>query len=192
MTNVPCGLQAADGRAPGTLRLRPAVAADVPAIAGVCVRATRTAYVPLVGEAYVARVVAHWYGRERLLREVAPSPQWFGFTVAELDGTIAGVAGTGRTADPSTCELFTLYVDPDRQRRGVGRSLVAHAARQARQAGASRLLAAVMPGNAPAIAFYERCGFRAAGDRPIYAPHGAEGGPDVALVYVVTFTQLET
>jgi hypothetical protein len=31
--------------------------------------------------------------------------------------------------------------------------------------------------------FYESCGFASAGSRPIYAPHGEEGGPEVALVY---------
>ncbi len=155
----------------------------MPAIAAVCTRATREAYVPLVGEAYVARVIAHWYGHERLHDEVAPSPYWFGFTVAESNGVIAGVAGTGRTSEPSTCELFTLYVDPPWKRHGIGRALVGDALRQAREAGASRLQAAVMPGNTPAIAFYEACGFQAVGERPIYAPHGPEGGPEVALVY---------
>ena len=166
------------------LRIRAATAADVGAIAETCSRATRQAYAHLVGDAYVERVIAHWYGHERLAREVAPSPRWFGYTVAERDGAVAGVAGTGPTASPSTCELFTLYVDPAHQRHGVGTMLVAHAARQARDAGAARLEAAVMPGNVGAVAFYEACGFARAGERPIYAPHGNEGGPDVAFVYV--------
>lgn len=165
-----------------TLRIRAAVAADVPDMAAVCARATRQAYEGLVEPGYVARVIAHWYGHERLLAELAPSPTWFGFVVADVDGVIVGVAGTGRTADAATCELFTLYVDPARQRRGAGRALVAHALAQAREAGASRLLVAVMPGNDAAVAFYRACGFTPAGERPIYAPHGAEGGPPVALV----------
>ena len=64
-----------------------------------------------------------------------------------------------------------------------GRRLVAHAVGTCRAAHADRLDVAVLPGNQPAIAFYEACGFTFAGERPIYAPHGAQGGPDVALVY---------
>ena len=40
-----------------------------------------------------------------------------------------------------------------------------------------------MPGNLQAIRFYEACGFSAAGARPIYAPHGEEGGPHEALLF---------
>lgn len=164
--------------------VRPARLDDVAAISGICTRATRQAYAGLATDAYVERIVAHWYGLERLAREIEPGGDWFGFVVAGVDDRLAGVAGTGRTADPETCELFTLYVDPERQRCGVGRALLGHAVLQARQAGARRLEAAVMPGNTAAVAFYEACGFRFTGTRPIYAPHGAEGGPDVALVLV--------
>ena len=164
--------------------VRPASAADVPAIADVCARATRQAYTGLVTDDYVRRVIGHWYGLERLHREIAPTPSWFGFDVADLEGGIAGVGGCGRTDDAQTCELFTLYVEPAHQRRGVGRALVARAAAHARAASASRLKVAVMPGNDNAIRFYLACGFTSAGQRPIYAPHGAEGGPGVALVFV--------
>ena len=152
-------------------------------MSAVCSRATRQAYAGLVDHDYVERVIAHWYGHDRLLAEFAPSPGWFGFTVAEIEEAVAGVAGTGRGPEVGTCELYTLYVDPAHQRRGAGRTLVAHAVEQAREAGASRVQVAVMPGNVGAIAFYEACGFEYAGERPIYAPHGAEGGPGVALVF---------
>jgi ribosomal protein S18 acetylase RimI-like enzyme len=166
------------------VRIRLATPGDVPAIADLCTRATREAYAGLVSEAYLARVVAHWYGHDRLLSEIAPAPGWFGFMVAERDGVVTGVAGTGAGSRDDSCELFTLYVDPVRQRRGVGRVLVAHAIGLARGADASELEVAVMPGNEAAMAFYEACGFRPAGERRIYAPHGEEGGPPVALVYV--------
>jgi ribosomal protein S18 acetylase RimI-like enzyme len=66
---------------------------------------------------------------------------------------------------------------------GTGRALVAQAMADARVAEARCLHVAVMPGNLPAIRFYEACGFTYSGEREIYAPHGREGGPEVALVY---------
>ena len=102
-----------------------------------------------------------------------------------MDGDdVVGVAGTGQSAEhPEACELFALYVDPAAQRRGIGRQLVAQAVAAGETAGARRLDVAVIPGNLPAVRFYEACGFTFAGERPIYAPHGQQGGPAVALVY---------
>ena len=103
----------------------------------------------------------------------------FIFTVNDI---IVGVAGSG-WGDDDGAELFTLYVDPAWHRRGVGRTLVGHESRRVREVGAARLDVAVMPGNAPAVLFYERCGFTYTCERPIHAPHGREGGPDHAVVY---------
>lgn len=165
--------------------IRQAVEDDAEAIAAVCTRAASRAYAGLVTDEYVARVVAHFHAPARVRREVAPAEGWFGFAVAECDQQVVGAAGTGRSAhDASACELYTLHVDPPHQREGVGRALVAHSVAQARVAGARHLDVAVMPGNMGAIRFYQACGFVAAGDRPIYAPHGEEGGPAVALVFM--------
>ena len=165
------------------LPIRPATAVDVAAIADVCGRATRLAYAGLVSDDYLARVIAHWYGHERLTREVDASPGWFGFTVAVRDDQVVGVAGTGLADSAATSELFTLYVDPACQRHGIGRSLIEHALAQSVAAGATMLQAAVLPGNHPAARFYLTCGFSYRGERPIYAPHGAAGGPATALVF---------
>ena len=162
--------------------IRDAQPADVPAIAELCARAIHQAYAGLVTADYITRVVSHWYGPERLRREIAPAPGWFGFVVATEDG-VAGVAGSGWAEGGQACELFTLYVDPARQRRGIGRALVAHEVDRARRSGGRWLDVAVLPGNLAAMRFYQACGFTPAGERPIYAPHGAEGGPDVAVIY---------
>jgi len=164
--------------------IRPATKDEAEAVAAVCTRAARVAYAGLVSEDYIDRVIAHFHAVDRIEREIAPSPGWFGFMVAESTGTVVAVAGTGRSAQhQDACELFTLYVDPSHQRTGIGHKLVAQAVAAASAAGATRLDVAVMPGNTPAIRFYEACGFTCAGERDIYAPHGQEGGPAVALVY---------
>lgn len=166
------------------LVVRAAMLDDAAAIVEVGTRALRQAYVDLVTPDYLARVIAHFYGRERIEREIPASDQWFGYRVAQEDAWVIGLAGTGCVADhPDRCELFALYVDPGRQRRGAGRALLADAVAQARHAGADWLQVAVMPGNRVAVAFYEAMGFVPTGERPIYAPHGEEGGPQVALVF---------
>jgi ribosomal protein S18 acetylase RimI-like enzyme len=164
--------------------VRPAAETDASAMADVCARAARTAYVDLVTGDYLDRAIAHFYDAERLRSEIAPGPGWFGFVVAQVAERVVGVAGTGRSAQHADgCELYALYVDPAAQRQGIGRALVEQAAIDARGAGARRLDVAVIPGNQPALRFYDACGFSFAGERPIYAPHGQDGGPDNALVF---------
>ncbi len=178
------GMDRANDTSGSQVRIRPALPEDAVAIADVCVRSAGAAYAELVTGDYVNRLNAHFHGVDRIRREIPPSDGWFGFIVARDHGVVVGVAGTGRSAEHGdACELFTLYVDPTRQRRGVGRALVGRSIAQAVEAGARRLDVAVMPGNLSAMRFYEACGFSLSGERAIYAPHGAEGGPPVALVY---------
>lgn len=166
--------------------IRLARADDADAIVALCARAARAAYAGLVSPDFLDRTIAHFYEPTRIRREIPPSPGWFGFVVATCDDVVAGVAGTGQSAEqPETCELFTLYVDQAFQRRGIGRALVADSVTQAAQAGATSLDVAAMPGNEAAVRFYQTCGFSFTGERPIYAPHGEEGGPPVALVYTI-------
>ena len=59
---------------------------------------------------------------------------------------------------PGTFEIKNLAVAPESQRRGYGRSMVEHVARQCRGRG-TRLL--VGTGDSPlTVPFYESCGFR--------------------------------
>lgn len=166
------------------LVVRAATPEDAASIVDVGSRAARQAYAGIVTPGYLERVVTHFYGLERIRREIAPYQGWFGYRVAQEDAWVVGLAGTGHVPDaPDRCELFALYVDPRHQRRGVGRALLADAIDQARDAGAEWLQVAVMPGNQRAFGFYLACGFTPAGSRPIYAPHGEDGGPHQALVF---------
>jgi ribosomal protein S18 acetylase RimI-like enzyme len=163
--------------------IRHATQDDAAAIVAVCTRAARLAYVDLVTPDYLDRVVTHFYNADRVSREIAPAAGWFGFVVVQDAAHVVGAAGTGRSAErDDACELFTLYVDPDAQRQGVGRALVAQSIARARAFGATHLDVAVMPGNTTALRFYAACGFTVAGEREIYAPHGRDGGPQMALL----------
>lgn len=63
--------------------------------------------------------------------------------------------------EPGTFEIKNLAVAPESQRRGYGRAMVEHAARQCRGRG-KRLL--VGTGDSPlTVPFYKACGFRECG-----------------------------
>jgi len=79
--------------------------------------------------------------------------------VAELDGAIVGFAAMLPRAD-GKMELDGLFVEPDRQRYGIGRTLVEHCCEFARQHGSPALH---VVGNPHAEGFYLRCGFALVG-----------------------------
>jgi GNAT superfamily N-acetyltransferase len=64
-------------------------------------------------------------------------------------------------------ELGHLFIDPDAQRRGHGRALVAHARTTARARGFTRMIIQSDPHAAP---FYESCGAQPLGTRPSSIP----------------------
>jgi GNAT superfamily N-acetyltransferase len=75
--------------------------------------------------------------------------------VAELDGVMAGFSVL-LEPQGDACELDGLFVEPAVMRRGIGRALIADAARRARRIGAERI---EVDANPQAIAFYEAVGF---------------------------------
>lgn len=93
-------------------------------------------------------------------------------------GRLAGFIVTMPAVDE--VHLLVIGVAPERQRRGLGRALLAHAIAAARQAGMTRMLLEVRPSNDTAIAFYRRTGFAEIGRRKGYYP--AEHGREDAIV----------
>ena len=103
---------------------------------------------------------------ERWRRELAePSPRRTTLT-AELDGRIVAF---GSACAPTEAvfegrgEIRWLHVDPAMQGRGVGRTLMAALADELAGWGYRGCALAVVVGNHPAMAFYERLGGRKAG-----------------------------
>ena len=82
-----------------------------------------------------------------------------GVFVAEHSGKIEGFAAILPRADGNS-ELDALFVEPECWRQGVGRVLVEHCARAARESGASCLH---VIGNPHARYFYVACGFQVLG-----------------------------
>jgi ribosomal protein S18 acetylase RimI-like enzyme len=87
--------------------------------------------------------------------------------VAVIDGAVAGYVKLARAvpleSNRHVLEIRGLAVDPAQHRRGVGRLLLAAAAREASARGARRLTLRVLGPNNAARALYESCGFKVEG-----------------------------
>jgi len=89
--------------------------------------------------------------------------------VAEVDGDVAGYVKLRHPTElPASRHVLLvngLAVDPDVQRRGVGRALLLAAIEEARRRGARRLTLNVLGTNPGALALYAACGFAVEGVR---------------------------
>jgi ribosomal-protein-alanine N-acetyltransferase len=99
--------------------------------------------------------------------------------VAHADGELIGYAVMMLAAGEA--HLLNLSVAAHRQRRGRGRSLLAHLVAVAREQGARVLFLEVRPSNEAGKRLYSGCGFEQVGARRGYYP--AEDGREDALVY---------
>ena len=79
------------------------------------------------------------------------------FLLAVRDGKVVGSVMAGY--DGHRGWINYLGVDPERQRRGVGRALMDEAERRLRELGCPKINLQVRADNEAAMAFYERIGF---------------------------------
>lgn len=158
----------------------PAGPADAEALADVHVRAWRETYRGLLPDAYLARmsVVAHarrWAGS--LTR---PGPGELTLAAADRAGLVGyACAAPSRTGRAGEGEIQTLYILKRAQRAGLGRRLVADAARALAAQGATSLMISVLRDNHRARGFYERLG-------GVSEPERREPGPG-GLVFEVAY-----
>ncbi|MBM0235983.1 GNAT family N-acetyltransferase [Micromonospora sp. ATA32] len=160
-----------------TVRVRRAVAADADAAGGVFLACWHRSYAdllpPQVQDRYdEASAVALW----RRVLTAAPD----GVLVADQAGH--GVRGVVRFgADPNDARhghVFSLYVHPDAQGLGLGRTLLDAAAGKLRAAGYATATLWVFAGNAAARAFYAAQGWTPDGGTRV---EEAYGEPEVRL-----------
>ncbi|HET7306212.1 MAG TPA: ribosomal protein S18-alanine N-acetyltransferase [Gammaproteobacteria bacterium] len=81
---------------------------------------------------------------------------------------------------PGEAHILNLCVDPRRQRRGYGRTIMEHLITLAIEQGAARMWLEVRPSNDAARRLYKSLGFKQAGRRRAYYPE--EKGREDALV----------
>ncbi|HEU5033671.1 MAG TPA: ribosomal protein S18-alanine N-acetyltransferase [Mycobacteriales bacterium] len=96
------------------------------------------------------------------------------YLVATAADEVVGYAGLCAYADDQAF-VQTIAVDPAHQRHGIGTALLSALVEEADRRGCAHLDLEVRADNPPAIALYERFGFRRIGVRPrYYQPSGTD------------------
>jgi phosphinothricin acetyltransferase len=133
--------------------VRPATKADMPAIAAI--------YADAVVNGTASFELVAPRADEMLVRYHAIVDAGFPYFVAERDGVILGYAYAGpfrtRPAYRATCE-DSIYIAPDAQRQGVGRTLLRALIAECTKRGYRQMIAGVSGGDA-SIKLHEAHGF---------------------------------
>ena len=161
--------------------VRDAIREDAAALGALHARTWRESYWGLLPDHLVARETAwdreEWW-RSRLMR-MRSGPELKDESVAlgfERDGAPLGFVWTGPSRHREAewdGEIYMLYVLNTAQRQGLGRRLMAEAARRLVGRGFFRIGLWVLEDNGPARAFYETLGGRFSGARSEPMARGA-------------------
>ena len=139
------------------ISIRPVTPEDVEAIIRLARVVWQDAYPGIISQTQIDFMLEQRYDAARLLAELAtPSICWEQISV---DDTLAGFASTLLTDTAGEMKLDKLYIDPARQRLGLGGQLMAHIVSRARTLGCHTLILAVNKQNTRAIAAYRKNGF---------------------------------
>lgn len=146
--------------------IRPATIEDAAAIASVHVRTWQHAYAGIISDEFLANLsVVTRTQRWREILADADSTRVV-FVAVDDTGQLLGHVSAGPARDddlPSgTWEIYSVYVDPAEQSRGIGRELMQRALGSAPH-GTSRVALWVLTDNHKSRSFYELQGFIADG-----------------------------
>jgi len=137
-------------------RIAPLAVADIDPVCRLARTIWQSTYPALISQEQIDFMLADRYAPATLRAQFDdPLHAW---RVAWVADEVAGFAHA--LMDGTDCKLDKLYVHPDSQRQGIGNALLRAIQDWARQHGALRLRLQVNRGNAPAIAAYQKYGFR--------------------------------
>lgn len=146
------------------LQLRPALPADVPALA----RLGRESFVAKFGTLYTPQDLATFlestHSESAVAAEIADPGKLY--RLAELDGELVGYGKLGLVCGwpeyargKQAIEIKQLYTAPNQAGRGIGAALIDWMLAEARQRGADEIQLSVWSENHGAQRFYARYGF---------------------------------
>ena len=139
------------------IQIAPVSRADVDAIAALARIVWQDAYPGIITQAQIDYMLEQRYNSLRLLEELGMPNLWW--DKATVDGGLAAFASTLTTEKPGELKLDKLYVDPQRQRLGLGGRLIAQVSERALAQGCTTLILAVNKRNEHAISAYRKHGF---------------------------------
>ena len=137
--------------------ITPLGTADVDPVAALARRIWQQTYLGIISQAQIDFMLEQRYHRQRLLDELTMPDLWW--DQLRVDGQLAGFSSCLRIAGGTEMKLDKIYVDPGRQRMGLGARLIEHAAGRALVLGCCTLILAVNKRNQAAIAAYRKHGF---------------------------------
>lgn len=135
--------------------IRPATAADIPAILAI--------WNPLIRDTMVTFNAAEKSPDELAAMLAAKEADRYPFLVADTGGAIAGFATYGQFRGGvgyARAMEHTILLGPDARGRGIGRALMQAIEHHARERGAHSLIAGVSGGNPDGRAFHAAIGYR--------------------------------
>jgi diamine N-acetyltransferase len=146
-----------------TIQISALLPADIAAVGALARVVWKDAYAKIITPAQIDYMLAQRYGAARLREELKRDDLWW--DKATIDGALAAFASsflTSAPGEPRQMKLDKLYVDPARQRTGIGGRLLSTVAERALAQGCTSLILAVNKRNERAIAAYRKHGFTVA------------------------------
>jgi GNAT superfamily N-acetyltransferase len=137
--------------------ISPLTSNDIDTLAALARIVWQDAYPGIITQAQIDFMLEQRYDTRRLLAELAMPEVWW--DKATLAGELVAFASCLLSATPGEMKLDKIYVDPARQRLGLGGRLIAHVAQRALAQGCNSLILAVNKRNERAIAAYRKHGF---------------------------------
>jgi GNAT superfamily N-acetyltransferase len=142
---------------PTTITIAPARAADIGQVQRLADVIWRSHYPGIITIEQIDYMLARGYSTEALSAFLDTIGS--GIALALVDREPVGFVAWYRAGEPSTTKLDKLYVLQERHGRGIGRRLIEHVERRAREDGSTMLILQVNKDNAGSIAAYRKCGF---------------------------------
>lgn len=137
--------------------ISPVTPADIGFVAALARVVWQQTYPGIISQAQIDFMLEQRYHRQRLLDELTRPDLWW--DQLRVDGQLAGFSSCMRVDGGKEMKLDKIYVEPARQRLGLGARLIAHVAERALALGCGTLILAVNKRNQAAIAAYRKHGF---------------------------------
>ena len=152
-----------------TLMIRPADLDDINTIGFLAQQIWPDAYKDILSADQLKYMLKLIYSPRSLRRQMVD--EHHRFLLVEQEEEPIGFASWSSTKDPGVFKLHKIYVLPDRQGKGLGKTLLQFVFESVRPEGAKKLRLNVNRHN-KARQFYERMGFTVTGEEDIDIGHG--------------------